>query len=48
MNAVMNENVIVKEYHFNEPLLQKIDSLIDYSLRDCYIKYFHTFDHIWV
>ena len=39
-------NVIVKEYKFNNPHIQKIDSLIDNSLRDCHNKYFHTFDHI--
>ena len=46
MNGVMNENVIVKEYNFVNPLIQKIDSLIDNSIRDCHNKYFHTFDHI--
>ena len=42
----MNENVIVKEYEFDNPLIQKIDSLIDNFIRDCHNKYFHTFDHI--
>ena len=44
----MNDNqlTIVKEYEFDDPLIQKIDSLIDNSIRDCHIKYFHTFDHI--
>ena len=44
----MNENklYVVKEYEFNNPLIQKIDSLIDISIRDCFHKYFHTFDHI--
>ena len=42
----MNENIIVKEYEFNNPLIQKVDSLIDISIRDCHHKYFHTFDHI--
>ena len=44
----MNENqlTIVKEYKFDNPLFQKIDSLIDNSIRDCHHKYFHTFDHI--
>ena len=42
----MNENVIVKEYNFVNPLIQKIDSLIDNSIRDCQNKYFHTFGHI--
>ena len=44
----MNENqlTVVKEYNFDNPLIQKIDSLIDNSIRDCHKKYFHTFDHI--
>ena len=48
MDGMMNENqlTIVKEYEFNNPLIQQIDSLIDNSIRDCHHKYFHTFDHI--
>ena len=46
MNGVLNENVIVKEYEFDKPPIQKIDSQIDNSIRDCHINYFHTFDHI--
>ena len=46
MNSVKNENVSVKEYEFNKPLIQNIDSLIDNPLRDCHRKYFHSFDHI--
>ena len=48
MNGIMNENqlTIVKEYEYDKPLIQKIDSLINNSIRDCHIKYFHTFDHI--
>ena len=49
MNEVMNENqltVVVKEYEFDNAPIQKIDSLIDDSIRDCHHKYFHTFDHI--
>ena len=48
MNGIMNENqlIIVKQYEFNNPIIQKIDSLIDNSIRDCHNKYFHTFDHI--
>ena len=44
----MNENqlTVVKEYEFKNPLIQKIDSIIDNSLRDCHKKYFHTFGHI--
>ena len=44
----MNENqlTMVKEYEFNKPLIQKIDSLIVNSIRDCHNKYFHTFDLI--
>ena len=46
MNGILNENVIVKEYEFKNPHVQKIDSLIDNSIRDCHNKYFHTSDHI--
>ena len=47
MNGIMNENqlTIVKKYEFDNPLIQKIDSMIDNSIRDCHNKYFHTFDH---
>ena len=41
-----NQLTIVIEYEFNNPLIQKTDSLIDNSIRDCHNKYFHTFDHI--
>ena len=46
MNGIKNENFIVEEYEFNKPLIQKIDSLIDNSRRDCQKNFFHTFDHI--
>ena len=46
MNGITKENVIVKEYEIDNPLIQKIDSLIDNCIRDCHNKYFHTFDHI--
>ena len=48
MNGIFNENVIVKEFEFNNPLIQKIDSLIDYSIRDCHKKFFHNSEHICV
>ena len=48
MSGIMNQNqlTIVEEYEFENPSIQKIDSLIDNSIRDCHNKYFHTFDHI--
>ena len=48
MNSIMNENqlTIVKEFELDKPPIQKINSLIDNSIRDCHNKYFHTFDHI--
>ena len=46
MHAVMNENVIVKEYEFINPLIHKTDSIIDNCSRDCHNKYFLTFDHV--
>ena len=48
MSGIMNESQVtnIKEYEFDNPPIQKIDSLIDNSFRDCNNKYFHTFDHI--
>ena len=46
MNSITKENVIVKEYEIDNPLIQKIDSIIDNCIRDCHNKYFLTFDHI--
>ena len=40
----MNDNIIIKEYEFNNPLIQKRDSIIDICNR--HNQYFHTFDHI--
>ena len=48
MNGMLNENFIVEEYEFNNPIIQKIDSVIDGCIRDGHQKYFHTFDHICV
>ena len=47
MNGIMNENqlTIFKEYEFDNPLIQKKDSLIDNSIKDCHHKYFHTFEY---
>ena len=48
MNGIMNENqlTVVREYTFDNPLITKINSIFDNSIRDCHNKYFHTFDHI--
>ena len=40
------EIYVVKEYKFDNPLIQKIDFLNDISIRDCHSKYFHTFDYV--
>ena len=44
----MNENqlTIVKEYNFDNPLIQNINSIISECYRDCHNKYFHTFDYV--
>ena len=42
----MIESVFFKEYEFNEPLIEKVDSIIDNCIRDGHDKYFHTFDDI--
>ena len=48
MDGIRNANqlTIVKEYEFDKPPIQKIDSLIDISISGCHHKYIHTFDHI--
>ena len=46
MNGIMNEIVNFKEYEFTEPLIQKIDSIFNKTLRGCHSKFFHTFDHV--
>ena len=46
MSGIVNENQLTVEYKFDNPLTQKIDALIDNSIRDCYDKYFHTFHHV--
>ena len=47
MNGIINqyELTVVKEYEFENPLIQKIDSIINKCYRDCYYKYFHTFSY---
>ena len=34
----MNENQLTVEYKFDNPLIQKIDSIIDNGIRDCHNK----------
>ena len=47
MNEIINENklFVVKEYEFESPLIQNIDSIIDKCYRDCHNKYYHTFKY---
>ena len=47
MNGIINqyELTVVKEYEFENPLIQNIDSIINKCYRDCYYKYFHTFSY---
>ena len=46
----MNENEIyvVKEYKFDNPLITKIDSIIDGCYRDCHNQFFHTFKYVCI
>ena len=46
----MNENelYVVKEYKFDNPLITKIDSIIDNCSRDCQNKFFHTFKYVCI
>ena len=43
---IENELYFVKEYNFDNPINQKIDSLTDKSIRDGHHIYFRIFDHI--
>ena len=47
MNGIINENKlsIGKEYEFENPLIQNIDSIIDKCYRDCHNNYYHTFEY---
>ena len=40
----MKTNYVVKEYKLNNPLITKIDSIIDSCYRDCHNKDFHNFE----
>ena len=48
MNGIMYENVIVKDYIFDKPLINKIDLMSEICIKDCHNKYFDTIDHICV
>ena len=43
MNYILNENTVVEEYEFKNPLIHKIDSISDKVIRDSHNKDFHTF-----
>ena len=47
MNGIINgiELTVVKEYEYDNILIQNIDSIINKCYRDCYYKYFHTFSY---
>ena len=46
----MNENelYVVKEYKFDNPVISKIDSILDNCYRDCHKNYFHTFKNVCI
>ena len=47
MNGIINENklTVVKEYEFDNPLIQNIDSIISKFYKDSHYKYYHTFEY---
>ena len=47
MDAKINaiELTVVKEYEYDNILIQNIDSIINKCYRDCHYKYFHTFNY---
>ena len=50
MNGIKNQNhlTVVREYEFDNPFIQNIDSIINKGYRDCHNKYFHTFEYVCV
>ena len=40
--------MLLKEYKFDNPLITKIDSIIDGCYRDCHNKFFHTFKYVCI
>ena len=48
MDGIMKNNqlTIFKEYNFDNPPIQNINSIISECYSDCHHKYFHTFDFI--
>ena len=46
MKGIMKENqlFIVREYEFNKPVFQKIDSINHSCIRKCQNENFHTFE----
>ena len=47
MNGIINKDklTVVKEYEFENPLIQKIDSINDKCYKDCHNNYYHTFEY---
>ena len=47
MDGITNKNqlAIVKEYEYDSPDINEIDSILDYVIKDCRNKYFHTFEY---
>ena len=47
MDGIINKDklTIVKEYEFENPLIQNINSIIDKCYRDCHNNYYHTFEY---
>ena len=37
-----------EEYEFDNPLVHKIDSIIDKCYRDCHKNFFHTYIHTYI
>ena len=47
MNGIIDqyELTVVKEYQYYNIFIQNIDSIINKCYKDCYYKYFHTFNY---
>ena len=47
MNGIINENKLTvdKEYEFENPLIQNINSIFDKCYRDCHNNHYHNFEY---
>ena len=45
MNDILNQSSVVKEYDFNNPVIDEVVYLTDKDFKDCRKKHFHSFEY---